>query len=261
MELLFIPPRLTFAISAPEDFMMCLAYFFVALMCGILAARIRRRDQDLEARESRTRVLYDLVREFSSSLSMMDVCMAASQSLEDVINGKVKIILTDDDGDLLRKSFNDSKVDDKDFALAMWSFENGKSAGWTTETLSQSRCLSVPLKAKGQTVGILLYYPREKAILTLDQQNILENICAQTAMALDRLRLQQRAEKAKLLEASENLHQALLNSVSHELRTPLTAIIGSASAVLDEKVSSQKDVREQLVQDMYGFFLTIESSG
>lgn len=246
----FIPPTLTFSISAPEDVMMCIAYFLVALLSGVLAARIRRRDKDLESREENTRVLYELVREFSSSISTMDVCLAASQSLEDVLNGKVKILLTDEDGNLLRKSFNDFKVDDKDFALAMWSFKNGRNAGWKTETLSESRCLSIPLKAKEKAVGILLFYPREKQVLSLDQQNILENICAQTAMALDRMKLQNKSEKMKVLEASEHLHQALLNSVSHELRTPLTAIIGSASAVLDEKVSAQKEVRDQLVQDM-----------
>lgn len=34
------------------------------------------------------------------------------------------------------------------------------------------------------------------------------------------------------------------------IRTPLTAIIGSASAVLDEKVSANKETREQLAQDI-----------
>lgn len=246
----FIPPTLTFSISAPEDFMMCVAYFLVALLCGILAARIRSRDKDLEGREQRTRSLYELVREFSSSLSVIDVCLAASQSLEGMLNGKVKILLVDEEGVLLRKSFSDTKVDDKDFALALWSFENGKNAGWKTETLSESRCLSLPLKAKEKAVGVLLFYPREKDILSLDQQNFLENVCAQTGLALDRMRLQQKSEKMKVLEASENLHQALLNSVSHELRTPLTSIIGSASAVLDKKVFAQENVREQLVQDI-----------
>lgn len=246
----FIPPLMTFAISAPEDVMMCIAYFLVALICGVLAARIRSRDRDLEGREERTRSLYELVREFSSSLTVMDVCLATQQSLEGLLNGKIKILLTDEEEALMRKSYNDSKVDDKDFALALWSFENGKNAGWKTETLSEARCLSVPLKAKEYVVGVLLFYPREKTVLSMDQQNFLENVCAQAGMALDRLRLQHKSEKMKVLEASENLHQALLNSVSHELRTPLTAIIGSASAVLDKKVFSQENVREQLVQDI-----------
>lgn len=246
----FIPPVMTFAISAPEDLMMCLAYFLVALLSGVLAARIRARDRDLEGREKSTRALYELVREFSSSLSPWDVCQAASQSLESLLNGKVKILLADKDGHLIRKTYNEAKVDDKDFALALWTFENARTAGWKTETLPESRCLSVPLKAKDSVTGVLLFYPREKTVMSQDQQTLLDNVCAQTGMALDRLRLQKQSEQVKVLEASESLYQALLNSVSHELRTPLTAIIGSASAFMDEKVSSQKEVRDQMALDI-----------
>ncbi|MFV8250610.1 ATP-binding protein [Bdellovibrio bacteriovorus] len=246
----FIPPIMTFAISAPEDVMMCVAYFLVALASGVLAARIRARDRDLEGREKRTRALYELVREFSSSLTPWEVCQAASQALEGLLNGKVKILRVDKDGRLERKPYNESRLDEKDLAQALWTFENSKNAGWRTETLSQSRALSVPLKTKDALAGVLLFYPREKTVLSLDQQTLLENICAQTGLALDRLRLQKQSEQVKVLEASESLHQALLNSVSHELRTPLTAIIGSASAVLDEKVSERKDVRDQLAQEI-----------
>ena len=247
---LFIPPIMTLAISEPEDFMMCIAYFLVALMAGIMAAKVRNRDRDLASREKSTRVLYELVKEFSISRSSQDVCQAAIESLTNLLNGKVKILLVEENGQLSRKSFNETKVDEKDFALSVWSFENGKSAGWKTDTLSESRCLSIPLKEKTATVGVLLFYPREKAVITLDQQNILENICAQTAMALHSLRLQESAAKTKVLEMSEKLHQALLNSVSHELRTPLTAIIGSASAIMDKNVLSQDSLREQLAQDV-----------
>lgn len=246
----FIPPVMTFAINAPEDFMMCLAYFLVALLSGVLAARIRARDRDLEGRERRTRALYELVREYSLALSPFDICLATSQSLEKLLRGKVKIVLTETSGGLSRRPFNEAKLDDKDFALASWSFENGKTAGWRTETLSESRCMSLPLKAVDQTAGVLLFYPKEKWVLNLDQQNFLENVCAQAGMALDRMRLQKKSEQMKVLEASESLHQALLNSVSHELRTPLTAIIGSASAALDEKVSENKPVRDQLALDI-----------
>ncbi|MNS78217.1 Sensor protein KdpD [compost metagenome] len=241
---------MTLTISEPEDVMMCIAYFLVALLSGVLAAKIRNRDRDLENREKSTRVLYELVKEFSSSITSRDVAQAAVESLSRLLNGKVKILLVNERGELSKKSFNDVKIDEKDYAQSIWTFENNKNAGWKTDTLSESRCLSIPLKAKSETVGVLIYYPREKAVITLEQQNILENICAQTGMALDRMRLQETAQKTKVLEMSEKLHQALLNSVSHELRTPLTAIIGSASAIMDKNVLNHESLREQLAQDV-----------
>ncbi|MGE5085703.1 MAG: sensor histidine kinase, partial [Bacillota bacterium] len=60
----------------------------------------------------------------------------------------------------------------------------------------------------------------------------------------------ERLQGLKLFEASEKLHQALLNSVSHELRTPLTAILGAASALEDEHLSREVGVRKELIQSV-----------
>ncbi len=244
----FIPPILTFAISAPEDVMMCLAYFFVALMGGFLTAKIRSRDRDLVKRDEYNRSLYELVKEMASALTVTEACFSAEQSLETMLNGKIKVLLTNSEGKLVRKTYNSAKLDEKDLALALWSFENKRKAGWKTDTLAESRCLSLPLKGKEQLVGILLFYPRKSDVLSLDQENLLETVVVQLAMAIERLELQEKLQSIKIFEASERLHQALLNSVSHELRTPLTAIIGSASALQDDQVSKQESVRKQLVQ-------------
>jgi len=57
----------------------------------------------------------------------------------------------------------------------------------------------------------------------------------------ERERLSAEAEKARILQAQENLERALLNSISHDLRTPLVSIKGALSALKDEgdRLSSQ----------------------
>lgn len=247
---LFIPPLFTLHISAAEDVMMCFAYFFVALMGGFLTAKIRRRDRDLLQRDKFNTLLYELVKEMSTAVSPTEACFSASQSLETLMKGKIKVLLTDFNGALERKTYNAAKLDEKDLALALWSFEYKKKAGWKTETLAESRCLSLPLKGKNSVVGILLYYPRQNEMLGIDQENLIETVATQLAMTLERLQLQERLQGMKLFEASEKLHQALLNSVSHELRTPLTAILGSASALEDEHLSRENSVRKELVQSV-----------
>ena len=247
---LFIPPLFTLHISSAEDVMMCFAYFFVALMGGFLTAKIRRRDRDLLQRDRYNRLLYELVKEMSASVSPMEACLSASQSLETLMKGKIKILLTSTQGELDRKTYNAAKIDERDLALALWSFENKKNAGWKTDTLAESRCLSLPLKGKGGVVGIMLYYPRQNENLRIDQENLIETVATQLAMTLERLQLQERLQGLKLFQASEKLHQALLNSVSHELRTPLTAILGSASALEDEHLSREVAVRKELIQSV-----------
>ncbi|MGE5086271.1 MAG: DUF4118 domain-containing protein, partial [Bacillota bacterium] len=194
---LFIPPRFTFHISSAEDVMMCFVYFFVALMGGVLTAKVRRRDRDLLQRDRYNRLLYELVKEMSASVSPMEACLSASQSLDTLMKGKIKILLTNSDGELERKTYNATKIDDRDLALALWSFENKKKAGWKTDTLTESRCLSLPLKGKSGVVGIMLYYPRQNETLRIDQENLMETVATQLAMTLERLRLQERLQGLK----------------------------------------------------------------
>lgn len=53
----FIPPRLTFYIHAAEDIMMCVTYFGVAVIIGLLTSRIKRNEAKLREKEARTRAL------------------------------------------------------------------------------------------------------------------------------------------------------------------------------------------------------------
>jgi two-component system sensor histidine kinase KdpD len=69
-------------------------------------------------------------------------------------------------------------------------------------------------------------------------------------VAFERLRFSEAAENARIYEASETLHQTLLNSVSHELRTPITAIIGSSTALKDRATVNDEKAREALTDEL-----------
>ena len=52
----------------------------------------------------------------------------------------------------------------------------------------------------------------------------MDALTRQIALALDRQRLSEISDKAKLLAESERLGKMLLDSMSHEIRTPVAAI-------------------------------------
>lgn len=62
--------------------------------------------------------------------------------------------------------------------------------------------------------------------------------------------LSETAQKAKMYKVSETLQETLLNSVSHELRTPITALIGTATALKDEKTFKDEVARSSLVDEL-----------
>lgn len=80
-----------------------------------------------------------------------------------------------------------------------------------------------------------------KAYLSPDQRRTLDSFANQVALAIERARLLDQARQAELLEATEKLQTALLNSISHDLRTPLVSITGALSSlqegpVLDDEI-------------------------
>ncbi len=63
------------------------------------------------------------------------------------------------------------------------------------------------------------------------QRDFIDTFIRQIALVLDRQRLREAEQAAKLVAGSERLSKTLLNSISHEMRTPITAIASAASSL------------------------------
>lgn len=64
------------------------------------------------------------------------------------------------------------------------------------------------------------------------REALLNALCALTALALDRIRLVEEAQRSSLDAETERLRSSVLSAVSHDLRTPLAAIHGAVSGLL-----------------------------
>jgi two-component system sensor histidine kinase KdpD len=251
----FIPPTFTFFISSSEDIMMVISFLVTAVVAGFLISRIRKQEEALANRESETRRLYEFGKHLSAAKDERQVALLLNQVIENQFKARSRVYLGDRDRKLRNLLSPQEKgtphANEKDEAVAQWSFENNKAAGWSTQTLSASSCLCLTLKGNTGTVGVLAFYPPPglKA-LTVEKENFLETVLAQTAIALERIHFGEAVQTAKLYEVSEKLHQTLLNSVSHELRTPITALIGSASALKDDKTFLDTKAREALTDEI-----------
>jgi two-component system, OmpR family, sensor histidine kinase KdpD len=248
----FIPPQFTFAIKEPEDLMNLVAFFVVAFVAGFLASRIKRQEIDLVERAHRSAILYEFSRRLAEAKSIQEIANRANEGVEQVFNFDSVILMKKAPGVLSEAPANVSfrTIEGKEFALATWSLQNRKRAGWSTETLNSSSCLSVPLEGRSGMIGVLLLWPRKMSPLSLDQENLLETLASNLAIGLERELFEAKAKDTEILESSERLHQALLSSVSHELRTPLTAIIGNATALKDNKTSKDEKGRKIIIDDL-----------
>lgn len=248
----FIPPRLTIAISKPEDVILCFTFFLVAVITGALTNRVREHEKQIREREERTNVLYEVLRDISVSSGKDEFLERVARRVGQVLQGDCGVVLKNRDGVLSTEPKHQYvlKLSEKQLAVAQWCFANAKEAGWSTQTLAQSDTLFLPLRGDNETAGVFVYKPKSDRKLSTEQENLLQSICRQLGLSLERHFNEKRIAEAEKLRDSEHLHQTLLNSISHEMRTPLTAILGSAAVLRDDSRPVAENVRRDLIDEI-----------
>jgi two-component system, OmpR family, sensor histidine kinase KdpD len=243
---------LTFAISASQDLILFVLYFVIALLAGNLTARLRQQERLASYNAERTAALYALAHDTATAINMDEVLASGVGQIGRVFDAEVAILLPR--GEHLEgrpHGASTLEVDEKDFAVASWVFENGSSAGHGTATLPEASALFLPLRTTGRTVGVIGVRTRHDTPLNFDQELLLETFVNQIALVIERELLDEAAEQSLMLRESERLYTALLNSISHELRTPIATITGSAS-LLGAHTNGESRIRAELVRTIQG---------
>jgi len=248
----FIPPRGTFHINQPEDIIMGLAYLVVAMVTGTLTHKIRRREKMLRQREERTQALYEIVKVIASETDKNKLVREVSDRIGLILNADCTALLADAEGSLKPVDVLGGPLvfGEQEIAVAKYTFNNKKPAGWSTDTLSSSDSLYLPLIGTSNIVGVFVFRPKGRAKLLFEESNFLNTVCRQLAIGIERELLSEQSQTARRLQESERLHQTILNSISHEIRTPLTAIMGAASALQDDEIGQSAQSRHELASEL-----------
>lgn len=230
----FIPPIYTFAISKPEDVLLVVMFFVAASVMGHLTARLTRKERILRSREDRAVVLYNLAKAVAAAQSTQDIVNHARRHLAEIMDADVAVILRNEKGII----DPDAIGDPKEHAVAVWAFENGRTAGLGTDTLSGALGTYIPVIGRSGVLGVVGIRPAHGIALDLDQLTLVDTFLNQIAAGIEREGYHDRVKSLQVVEETQKLYKSLLDCVSHELKTPLAAIKGSASALIDPMTNS-----------------------
>jgi two-component system, OmpR family, sensor histidine kinase KdpD len=248
---LFITPRFTFDISQLQDVILFLMYFVIAIFTGNLTSRIRTQERQASHNAARSLALYTLAHETATAVTMDDVLKTAVTQIGQVFDAEIAFLLPQ--GDRLQRdphTYSTLPIDDKDFSVAAWVYDNTKPAGRFTATLPLASAQFLPLSTPNRTVGVIGIRTRQAERLSFDQEVLLETFTNQVALVIERELLDEAAEQSAMLRESERLYTTLLNSISHELRTPIATITGAASSLHDPLTASNEPARAELIGDI-----------
>jgi two-component system sensor histidine kinase KdpD len=243
----FVHPFYTFSVTDVRYVLTFGVMLLVALVMGNLTGRIRNQAEAAREREQRTSALYALSRELATARDREAVVAAALRSLRDTFALDGVVLLPDDADGVSPAGPAPYPLDERERAVAQWSFDHGQAAGRGTTTLRGSLALYLPLSSSGPgravgVIGLPLADPAE--FRDPGRRRLLESLAGQTAVALERLVLAERSRKSEVEVEAERLRTALLSSLSHDMRTPLASIEGAASTMLQETEPDRADRRE-----------------
>ena len=272
----FVPPRLTFAVSDTEYLLTFLGLFIVGVVISSLAVRSREQAEAARTHETETSSLYAFSRDLTAAVTLDEIVSIIVMHLGENFSRQI-VVLLPENGNLElsgytpetpyneneRRAFSSAfmhaadsttrlQLDESERAVAVWAYEHGQPAGRDTDTLPAAKVRYLPLKTSRGVVGVLGVQPHDTTKhLTPEQRHLMEAFANQAALAIERVRLADEAQQARLQIETEQLRNSLLSSVSHDLRTPLAAITGAASSLMDDETELEPATRHEMAQAIY----------
>jgi len=247
-DFFFVAPRWNFSVNDTEYIFTFFGLFIVGTVISTLVAKGKERTEAMRERELQTESLYYLSRDLAASVDMESVMAAVLKNISETLNAKLAILVPC--GELMNISTISKSLtlDEKELAVADWSYRNRQPAGAGTETLGSAELLCLPLHTTARFLGVLSVKLENKSdYRSPPHRRLLDAFVTQISLAMERVQLAQQAEQAQVLQARETLERALLNSISHDLRTPLVSIIGALSSLRDKNLQMDDKRRQDLL--------------
>lgn len=218
--LLFVPPVYTLYINETSDFVLLALYFVTGLTSGILIDRAREHREMLTKTQESTQILYEIVKQIANSPNTEESLKFLRERLPIIIDGDYDFLI-DKGAKTLSLNNHPLLSDDKDKNAALWAFENGKEAGWGTDTLPSAKNLFLPLKAFHNIVGLMVYHPHTNKKISLEEKTFLYTVCQQLANDLERKITQEKAKQNEYYVKMEEIQKKIFDQFIEAFQLPL----------------------------------------
>ena len=233
-DFFLVEPRLSFTVADSQYLLTFLGLLLVGVVVSSSAAMLRDQVQALRNREAHLDALNSLSRELTRAINLEEMLQSVVTHVDNVFNHPVAILLPVKDSLQPVAASRDLALGSTELEAATQAYHLRQPAGYGTELLPGTSLFCLPLVTAGRSVGVIgIGRAAGSPDITIEQRQLLDGFASLAALAIERARLAEQANQAKILENSERLQSALLSSISHELRTPLVSITGALSTLAD----------------------------
>ena len=251
----FAPPRYTLEIANFDDVLAVSLFLVAALVCSRLATRLASQVESLRAAHVYTRALLALGQRLATSTDADGIRKVGADALAHALRCEVAILARAADGNLQVAAAvpREMALLTQDLAAADWCERHAEQAGRYTDTLNAAPCWTLPFGNEENRRGVAaLRFPKGSSEPDPDQRSLALAMVQDIGQALERARLGDELEGARVQGETERLRNALLSSVSHDLRSPLASMIGSAGTLASYGDQLPAGERRELLEAILG---------
>jgi two-component system, OmpR family, sensor histidine kinase KdpD len=238
----FVPPVFSFDVEDTRYVFTLGVMLIVALVIANLVVSIRRHREVADTRGQRTAVLYAMSRELAVATDAHAMTAAAIRHICAVFNSSAVVLIADAHGGLSPIVLADeSRGANTRPCAPQFDLPFAREVVVVGERRVKG-AIYLPLQGSHRVKGVIVVAPQPASrVLPLDQLDLLDAFATQLALSLQRARLAESAEAARLSAERALLRNTLLASISHDLRTPLSAIAGAGSLIAQPEYALNVD--------------------
>lgn len=226
----FLPPVGLFTIADPENWVALFTFLLTALVASHLSDRAQKQAAEARRHQKETEQLYALSRAILLTESSRPIGAQAAQAIAQIFTSPAVMILDAKSG----QSFRGGPA-----KVANWVPHLEEVVRVGNHQYHPLEDLDVwPISLGGSPMGALA------AIGIRASDGAVQSMLNLVAIALERVRMEEIANRAEVARQSEEFKSTLLDAIAHEFKTPLTSIKAAATGLRTIDPSRVADQQE-----------------
>jgi two-component system, OmpR family, sensor histidine kinase KdpD len=226
----FLPPILKFTIADPQNWIALFSFLATAVLVSKLSTTARRQTQSALDRQTEMERLYALSRGILLMESNESVAEQAARQIARTFSFTGVSLYERSTGEIHRAGQDDLlKWDDRLREVAIQgTFLQDHATGTVVTAIRLGSDPIASLALRGAPLN----------------DSALQSLANLVAIALERARALEAANRADVARQSDQLKSTLLDAIAHEFKTPLTSIKAAATALLDTSITANPAQKE-----------------
>jgi two-component system sensor histidine kinase KdpD len=228
----FLPPVGQFTIADPANWIALLAFLVTSLIASQLSNRAKLQAAEARHRQMETEQLYALSRAILLTDNTQPIGSQVAKHISQIFSATGVVLFDDQTNRLFQGGPTElSGLEDR--------LKHAVLQGMR-ESAEDIRLEIWPISLGSQPIGALAVQG-----LTISD-GALQALLNLVAIAIERVRTENAANRAEAARQSEEFKSTLLDAVAHEFKTPLTSIKAASTALLEEPQELTSEANEYL---------------